>query len=73
MRLPTIVAVALVALTAAGCAVSGGASAISVQSRNGAVTASGWSGGVGCEVGPGAGPPCSAGSETVEVGPMEIP
>jgi hypothetical protein len=73
MPMRIIIVVAIVALTAAGCAVSGGASAIAVRSENGQITADGWSGGVGCEVGPGAEPPCAAGSERIEVRPVEIP
>jgi hypothetical protein len=73
MQVRTIGAVALVALTGAGCAVSGGASAIAVRSENGLVRADGWSGGFGCEVGPGAAPPCAVGSDRVEVGPVESP
>jgi hypothetical protein len=73
MQVRTTVAVALVALTGAGCAVSGGASAIAVRSENGQITADGWSGGIGCEIAPTGGPPCAAGSETIEVRLDDVP
>jgi hypothetical protein len=67
MPLKILLVVALAALTGAGCAVSGGASAVSVRSENGHVSARSWSGGVGCEVGPGVQVPCSAQSGEVVV------
>jgi hypothetical protein len=62
-----IVLVAAASLALAGCAVFGGASAVTVRSENGQVTADGWSGGVDCGIGPGADPPCAAGSERFEI------
>ena len=45
---------------AGGCAVYGGATAVSVRTQDGQVVTDRWSGAAGCGTGQQGGPPCSA-------------